>query len=156
MRRRNCLGMVIAVAMLLPGISLAQRDWDRGRRPGRGGSPRIGRVVADCAARTSEFRVSLRRALNRSRLDGSNREDELNTQAARLERSMQRVNEDWNGYHDAHRTRAHVSRAIAAAHDINRTMLRRRMNPRVEAEWRGVRRELNMLAEVFELPKLAW
>jgi hypothetical protein len=155
-KRRTYLNMVIAVAILLPGISLAQPGRDRGRDHGRGGSPRIGRVVADCAARASEFRVSLRRALNRSGLDGTNREDELNTQAARLERSMQRVNDDWNGYHDAHRTRAHVSRAIDAAQDINRTMLRRRMNPRVQEEWRGVRRELNMLAEVFELPKLAW
>ena len=69
---------------------------------------------------------------------------------------MQRVNDDWNGYHDAHRTRAHVSRAIDAAQDINRTMLRRRLGGRVQEDWRGVRRELNMLAEVFELPKLAW
>lgn len=153
MRRRNYLSLVFAVAILLPGISLAQRDRGRGRDSG---SPRIGRTVADCAARASEFRASLRRALNRSGLDGTAREDELNTQAARLERSMQKVSEDWNGSHDARRTRAHVSRAIEAAQDINRTMLRRRMNPRVQEDWRGVRRELNMLAEVFELPKLSW
>lgn len=153
MRRRNYLSMVIAVAILLPGISLAQ--WGRERRRDSG-SPRIGRVVADCAARTSEFRVSLRRALNRGRLDGTAREDELNTQAARLERTMRRVAEDWNGSHDARRTRAQVSRAIEAAQDINRTMQRRRMSPPVEEQWRGVRRELNMLAEVFELPKLSW
>ena len=52
MRRRNYLSLVFAVAILLPGISLAQRDRDRGR--GRdSGSPRIGRTVADCAARAS-------------------------------------------------------------------------------------------------------
>jgi hypothetical protein len=155
MKRRNYLGMVIAVAILLPGISLAQRDRDRDR--GRdSGSPRIGRVVADCAARTGEFKVSLRRALNRSGLDGTAREDELNTQAARLERTMQRVAEDWNGHHDARRTGAQVSRAIEAAQDINRTMQRRRMSPNVQDQWRGVRRELNTLAEAFELPKLSW
>ena len=146
MKRRYYLSMAIAVATLLPGILLAQP-------PGR---MRIGRTVDDCAARTSEFRVSLRRALDHSRLDGTAREDELNTQAARLERNMQKVAEDWNGYHDAHRTRVHVSRAIEAAQDINRTMLRRRLNDRVQEQWRAVRRELNHLAEVFELPRLQW
>lgn len=145
MKRRYYLSMAIAVATLLPGILLAQ--------PGR---MRIGRTVDDCAARASEFRVSLHRALEHSRLDGTAREDELNTQAARLERNMQKVVEDWNGYHDAHRTRVHVSRAIEAAQDINRTMLRRHLNERVQEQWRAVRRELNHLAEVFELPRLAW
>lgn len=151
MSRRMQFIMVIGVVSLLPWISLAQP-----RRGGRGGGARIGGVIADCAARASEFRSSLRRALNHSRLDGSAREDELNAQAARLEREMRRVSEDWNGYHDAHRTRAHVSRAINSAYDINRTMQRRRMNPNVQEQWRGVRRELNMLAEVFELPRLSW
>lgn len=146
MKRRNYLSIFIAVATLLPGILLAQP-------PGR---MRIGRVVEDCAARTSEFRVSLRRALDHSRMDGTAREDELNAQAGRLERNMQRVAEDWNGHHDARRTRAHVSRAIEAAQDINRTMLRRRMNPHVQDQWRVVRRELNRLAEAFDLPRLQW
>ena len=148
MKRRHYLSLAMAVATLLPGILLAQ--------PPGGGRMRIGRTVDDCAARTSEFRVSLRRALNRSGLDGTAREDELNTQAARLERNMQKVAEDWNGSHDVRRTRVHASRAIEAAQDINRTMLRRRMNERVQEQWRGVRRELNRLAEAFELPRLQW
>jgi hypothetical protein len=146
MKRRYCLRMAVAAATLLTGILLAQP-------PGRA---RIGRVVDDCAARTSEFRMSLRRALDHSRLDGTAREDELNAQAARLERNMQRVAEDWNGYHDARRTRAHVSRALDAAQDINRTMVRRRLNPNVQDQWRTVRRELNHLAEVFDLPRIQW
>jgi hypothetical protein len=151
MTRGSYLLLAITAVCLLPWASSAQP-----RRGGRDGGHRIGAVVADCAARAGEFRMSLRRALNHSRLDGTDREDELNAQAGRLEREMQRVSGDWNGHHDARRTRAHVSRAIEAAYDINRTMQRRRMSPRLQDEWRALRRELNMLAEVFDLPKLSW
>src|ERR1035437_3832711 len=45
---------------------------------------------------------------------------------------------------------------IAAGQDINRTMVRRRMNPDVQRQWEAVRGELNRLAEAFELPRIRW
>ena len=147
MNTRRYLALAGAVALLAPGVMLAQR--------GPGGA-RIGRVINDCAARTGDFKVSLRRALNRSRLDGTAREDQLNRDAERLDRSMQRVAEAWNADHDARRTRAHVSRAIEVSQDINRTMVRRRLHPDVQRQWSVVRAELNRLAEVFDLPRIRW
>ena len=150
--------MSLAVALLLPGIVSAQRDYPpRGgyqRRGGRGFD--IARVVADCEERTNQFRVSLRAALNRSGLDGTQREDQLNTDAMRLERSMNRVREAWNRERDVGRTRRFVSDAIAVGQDINRTMVRRRLNPDVQRQWEAVRSELNRLAEAFELPRIRW
>jgi hypothetical protein len=35
-------------------------------------------------------------------------------------------------------------------------MIRRRLNPEVQRQWDIVRRELNHLAEVFDLPKIRW
>ena len=142
----------VAVALLLPGILAAQPGYQR--REERGAN--ISRVVADCEARTNQFRVSLRAALDRSALNGTQREDQLNVDAMRLERSMNRVREAWNRERDPGRTRRFVSDAIAVGQDINRTMARRRLNPDVQRQWDAVRNELNRLAEAFELPRIRW
>jgi hypothetical protein len=142
----------MAVALLLPGILAAQRDY-----PPRGGrNENISRVVADCQDRAIQFRSSLRAALDRSALNGTQREDQLNVDAERLERAMNRVREAWNREHDPPKTRHFVEDSISAGQDINRTMVRRRLNPDVQRQWEAVRGELNRLAEAFELPRIRW
>jgi len=144
----------IAVALLLPGVLAAQPQ--RGYPPRDGRTANISRVVADCEERTNQFRVSLRAALDRSALNGTRREDQLNVDAERLEHAMNRVREAWNREHDPPRTRDFVNEAISAGRDINRTMVARRLNPNVQRQWDAVRSELNRLAEAFELPRMRW
>jgi len=142
----------MAVALLLPGILAAQRRYP----PPEGRNSNISRVVADCEERTNQFRRSLRAALDRSAYEGTRREDQLNVDAERLERAMNRVREAWNREHDPPKTRHFVEDAITAGQDINRTMVRRRLNPDVQHQWDVVRNELNRLAEAFELPRIRW
>jgi hypothetical protein len=142
----------MAVALLLPGILAAQRGYP----PRDERISNISRVVADCEERTNQFRSSLRAALDRSAINGTRREDQLNTDAERLERAMNRVREAWNREHDPPKTRHFVDDAISAGQDINRTMVRRRLNPDVQRQWDAVRGELNRLAEAFELPRIRW
>jgi hypothetical protein len=66
------------------------------------------------------------------------------------------VREAWNREHDPPKTRHFVSDATAVGQDINRTMVRRRLNPDVQRQWDAVRGELNRLAEAFELPRIRW
>ena len=148
------LPLTIAVA-LLPGILPAQ-PRQGGRPPGPERMGNISRVIADCEDRTNDFKRSLRVALDRSSFNNSRREDELNRDASRLERALNRVRESWNLEHNPSRTRRSVGEAITAGRDINRTMVRRRLNPDVQRQWDIVRGELNHLADVFELPSIRW
>jgi hypothetical protein len=95
-------------------------------------------------------------ALDRSSLNNTRREDELNRDASRLEQAMNRVRESWNLEHNPPRTRRSVGDAIAVSQGINRVMLRRRLDPEVQRQWDIVRGELNRLADVFELPSIRW
>lgn len=142
---------LFAAAILLPGIIQAQ-----GRHYGPPPRERISSTIVDCQARTVDFRRSLRHALDRSSLNNTRREDQLNLDAERLEKSMIRVSESWNRYHDAPRARNYVSSAIGVGQDINRTMVQRRLSPDVQRQWDIVRSELNHLAEVFDLPRIRW
>ena len=148
---KRCLPLAVVLIVLAPGILRAQ--------PRYGGPDRrdnIARVIADCEGRTNEFRRSLRMALDRSEMNNTRREDELNMDASRLEQAMNRVRESWNFEHNPGRTRRSVNDAIAVGQNINRTMIRRRLNPDVQRQWDIVRGELNRLAESFQLPRIRW
>jgi hypothetical protein len=146
------LPMMTALALLVPMSVGAQY---RREGPPRG-PEHLSRVIADCEQRTDVFKVSLRRALERSGYRDSSREHELNIAASRLERAMNRVREAWNRERNPPKTRAFVSEAITAGQDINRTMTRHRLDPGVQQQWSAVRTELNRMAEAFELPRVSW
>src|ERR1035437_5276068 len=80
--------LVVALVLLLPATSGAQRSRDRGsdRRE------RIARVIADCEQRTNEFQRAVQRAREHSR----SREDDLERDATRLERALNKIRESWN------------------------------------------------------------
>lgn len=117
---------------------------------------RVAAIIADCERRTDDFKVALKRALERSPLEGSRREDELNRDASKLEHAMNRLRESWNADRDFERSRRHLSVALAAGQDINRTMARHRLRGHLQREWEIVRSELNRLAEVFREPRIRW
>ncbi|MBI4889035.1 MAG: hypothetical protein HY821_00330 [Acidobacteria bacterium] len=113
-------------------------------------------VINDCERRTGAFQRKMRRALNRSGLNRTAREDQLNRDTDRLESAMDKVGDSWNRDHDVHKTRQFVSGAIAVARDINKTMVNWHLDSDAEQEWVAVRGELNRLAQTFGLPKVGW
>jgi hypothetical protein len=148
----------IAVALLLP-VGLNAQGYGRGPDDRRDLEERRGRVagiIGDLQRRTEEFKGALRRALDRSPMEGTHREDELNRDASKLEHATNRLRDSWNADRDFERSRRHLADALAAGQDINRTMSRHRLRGQVQHEWEGVRRELNRLAEVFREPPIRW
>jgi len=156
--KRTHIAALLTALLFAPGLG-AQGYRDRGRPADRDFEERRGRVtgiIADCERRTDEFKVALRRALDHSPLDGSRREDQLNRDAANLEKAMNRLRESWNADRDFERSRRHLGVALNAGRDLNRTLSHHRLRSGVQREWEIVRGELNRLAEVFREPKIRW
>lgn len=149
---RRYLPLVVVLALLWPAVAKAQPPRDRGGRGRDDRSERIARVIGDCEARTNEFRRAVERAWGRERHNN----DELDRNAARLERALNRIRDSWNREHDYRRTRANVGAATDSGRDIDRILRRHRLGPRVEREWGAIRSELNNLADVFEQPRIRW
>ena len=141
------LGILAGLALLLPGLVAAQ---------GRGRHERITSTINDCVDRANDFKHSLHGALEHSRYRDTVREGQLDRDAKRLNKSMNKVGDSWNRDHDPAKTRHFVSEAIEVSRDINRTMVRGRLDPEIERQWSTVRAELNRLADVFELPRIHW
>jgi hypothetical protein len=147
--------LVVALVLLLPASSTAQRNRDRG--PDRDSDrrarfERIARVIADCEARTNDFQTAVRRARERSR----DRGDDFGRDATRLERALNKIRESWNREHDPEKTRAYLGDAISAGQDINRAMARHQLRSQVQREWNAIRSELNNLADVFGERRIRW
>ena len=161
---RKLLVFAITITTLLASPLLAQdrhRDGDRDRGSDRRDdrremSNRISAVVRDCDQRATDFRQALARALDRSRLNGTRREDRLNEEARGLDKAISRLRESWNREHDVERSRRHVAEAIEAGRKINWALEKHAVHGRVQGEWAALRTELNMLAEVFRQPQIRW
>ncbi|MCU0241797.1 MAG: hypothetical protein MUF51_05185 [Vicinamibacteria bacterium] len=106
-------------------------------------------VIRDCETRTDAFRGQIDRALDRSRLDGTKREDQVNKAARRLEDELDQVKREFEKHENYLDIRANVDRALAAARDIDLTMRRQQLGPDAERAWRVLRDELNILADHY-------
>ena len=117
---------------------------------------RISGVVRDCDQRAGEFRIALARAMDRSRLAGTDKADRLNADAQALDHAIGRLRESWNRDRDPERSRMHVRAAVDAARQINWTLEHHRLRGQIQREWDVLRSELNLLAEIFDEPHIRW
>lgn len=148
---------LLLAATLLPAQSYERYRPNRPDRPGSSASIEIiTRTINDCEENTDKFVRTLRRALNRSSLDGTSREDDLNQATRDLERTMDRMGRAWNRDKDVSRTRSLVRDAISSARNVNFTMRTRRLDRDVERDWAEVRAQVNLLARAFKLPTVSW
>ncbi|MGI9035279.1 MAG: hypothetical protein ACR2GD_04485 [Pyrinomonadaceae bacterium] len=138
--------------LMLAGISNAQQpDWARNGRYTRGS---VDKIIKRVENRTDRFVKQFDKALDRSSLDGSRREDNLNQSAKDLEHATDQLRSEFNKHRNWWETRDNVQNCLSIAANINTAMLNHRFNRGTENNWRNVRQELNTLAQVYNLPPM--
>src|SRR5687768_9298615 len=109
-------------------------------------------IIKRVETRSDSFIKQFDRALDRSRLDGTNREDRLNEYARNLERALDELRGEFDRKESYLETRPEVRRCLDIATDINVAMRNRRLGAETERQWAMLRAELNTLANVYNLP----
>jgi hypothetical protein len=155
---RNQLPKIfVALAVVCSVCALSTEAGAQRRRPPR---PRgytkaqVGVIITRVENRSDEFVRNFDAALDRSGLDGTRREDNLNERARNLERSLDDLRREFDRKESYLATRPEVARALRIATEINQVMKRRRMGAETERRWTMLRVELNTLADVYNLPML--
>ena len=143
------VGLLLLVSAAMP--SLAQRRGPRGRIWTK---PEVNQLIKNAENRNDSFVKLFDKALDKSALDGSNREDRLNERAKDLEKAMDKLRSEFDRKENYAETRSEMRDVLLVASEINAVMLRRSLRADVEEEWRLLRRELNILASVYNLPGL--
>ncbi len=93
-------------------------------------------------------------SLDKSPLNGSNREDFLNKRARDLEHATDELRSEFNRRDSWAENKDEVRRCLNIATDINVAMKNQRFSAATESKWNAVRNELNNLAIAYKLSKV--
>ena len=140
---------VICMTLAIASPSFAQ--WRGSSRYNRG---TVDRLIRQAEARSNQFVAVFDRALDRSRLEGTIREDRLNERAAQLESQLNIARQELNRTGNHWAIRSSISNAIDVGQAINNVMRRRQLTPNAERQWMLLRSDLNRLAMVYGLRQM--
>ena len=110
-------------------------------------------IIKRVEERSDSFRKVVDRSLDRSVLDGTNREDNINQQVKELENAIDKLRKEFDRAQTWQETRGQVQTVLNEADEVNAIVRRgrwRRGGP-VKSEWSLVRNDLNRLAGVYDL-----
>lgn len=143
---------VVCLMMAAVSPSFAQ---SRGRARSRGYTKAsVDRLIRQAENRSDQFVALFDRSLDRSRFEGTLREDRLNDRARELEGQLNIVRQEFNRSNSYFDIRSNVASALDAAQGINTVMRNRRLNSVVERQWLLLRSDLNRLASVYNVRQL--
>jgi hypothetical protein len=160
-RRTNLLATAFAAlfALLLPATANAQwgqrRDDDNyGRRNGRL-SDQDRRFLRDVARRIDDrsgsFQRNVDRALDRSRIDDTPREDNINDRVRDFRRAAARFRDRAGDGNNINNSRGEAQQLLSSAAQIDRLVRRVRLDGRAQSDWSQIRSDLHTVANFYNL-----
>jgi hypothetical protein len=145
MLKRICLlaFVVLALSNLIVKVT-AQVSG----QPYRLSDREVQRLLDRIKNKTSGFRDSLKKALNKSRIDGSAREDNINTYVKSFEEETKRLDDHFK-HHKS--TAVDVQSVLQHADRINTFMARHDFDQVTQASWDTLRSDVGQLADVYNV-----
>ena len=156
MNRFKSLVAVFAFALLvfsLPVIASAQwRDNNR-RNDDYYGNNRSNRnlnaTIKNLRNRSREFERRIDRELDRSRINGSRREDRINELAADFARAANRLDDAYDNNRDYRNSQDEAQRVLQLGSQMDRAIGRGRLSGNVQNDWSRIRQDLRILANAY-------
>jgi hypothetical protein len=142
--------IVFNVLMLLASFSIVARAQDT---PYRLSDKDVKKLMAQLKKDTGRFRKSLDSSLDRSRLNGTNREDDINTIVKNNEDATERL---YSRFKDNKSVGADVEAVLDGAAELDRFMARRLASEKAERDWAAVREDLRRLADAYNVSWRWW
>lgn len=167
-RTRNITAFAAAAlfSLLLPVAASAQQGpwWGQGRdrrdddyygrRQGRL-SDNDRRRLRDLARRIDEragsFQRNLDRALDRSRIDDTPREDNINDRVRNFRRAAERFRDRAGDGNNLSHSQNEARQLLSDAGQIDRVMRRVRLDGRAQSDWSQIRADLRTVADFYNL-----
>ena len=135
-------------------------DWRRDRRDDdRYGRGRLSdyerRQLRDLARRiddrSRDLQRDIDRALDHSRVNGTNREDRINNEARDLRDAAARFRSVAGDSNDLYRSRDEARNLLGQASQVGRVLGRIRGDSRTQGDWNQLRSDLRRVADIYNL-----
>jgi archaellum component FlaC len=117
-------------------------------QPYRLSDKEVGRIINRIEDQTKTFRKSLDAALDRSRVNGTNREDNINAFVKSFEEQTKRLHDRFD---DHKSVAADVEAVLDRAAAIDNFMARQRLGGRAEEDWSALKTSLDELAQAYNV-----
>jgi hypothetical protein len=141
---------IINVLILVASFAVVARAQDV---PYRLSDKQVKKLMAQLKKDTERFRKSFDASLDRSRLNNTNREDDINKFLKNYEEATERL---YERFKDNKSVGADVEAVLDGAAEIDRFMTRRLASERAERDWAAVRQDLRRLAEAYNVSWRWW
>ena len=145
MRTRLIL-LACSFGVLLTLVASASAQVDG--QPYRITDREVSRLLDRIKSKTNTFRESLKKALNKSRLDRTQREENINDYVKAFEEDTKRLDDHFD-HHKS--TVADVDSVLQRAARIDTFMTLRPLNGRVQGDWATLRADLELLANAYNI-----
>lgn len=142
------LTLAIGLAVFSLGADAASGQ-NRGRTYSKSD---IERLIRDVESSSRDFQRDFDNWLDRSPLDGQQREDRYNRQVQNLTSALSSLRSNFNNRNDWWLARSDMQRVLNAATPINSALGNREVRGSLNRQWGGLRRNLDRLASAFNLP----
>lgn len=156
MKKASRLFLAAAVLVAISAVAFLTPETVRAQGTHKGSfytKADVERIIRRVEERSDAFRKVVDRSLDRSALNGTNREDNINQQVKELENAIDDLRRDFDRAQTWEESRSQVQRVMNEADEVNALVRRgrwRRGGP-VKAEWALVRADLNKLAGIYNL-----
>ena len=146
MRTRTFL-ISVAISLLLAALAASAAGQVVGQ-PYRVSDREVSRLLDRIKNKTGGFRQSLKNALNKSRLDRTRREEDINAFVKSFEEDTKRLDDNFD-HHKS--TVADVDSVLQRAARIDTLMTVRPLDTRTETAWATLRSDLELLASAYNI-----
>lgn len=147
----------VGFAAVLMFLAVADVSAQSTRRESRGRNltkAQVKVIIDRVENRVDNFVKNYDKALDRSKLNGSSREDWLNRRAKDLEIATDELRREFDRRDLWAENKDEVRKCLNIASDIDRNMRNYKFGAAAEGNWSRVRFELNSLADVYNLPRV--
>jgi hypothetical protein len=137
------------LALFIPTVASAQGwpDYRRDRDNGRYDSRYLRDSIHRLDRLAKDFERDLDRTLDRSRADGTRREDRLNGEARQFRNAVGNLKSSFGNGRDLSRSRDEAQRVLNEASRLDRVL--GRINTQASQRWSEIRRELNVISNAY-------
>ena len=149
---RTLVGISAILLLLVVSDTATAQNNKRESRGNRLSKTQVKLIVNRVEDRVDNFVTNYDKALDRSKLNGSGREDWLNKRAKDMEIATDELKRGFDRSDAWIENKDEVRRCLNIASDIDRNMRNYRFGATAESNWARVRYELNSLADVYNLP----
>lgn len=137
--------VVLSLIMVFAGFRSVARGQAY-QSPYRLNDKQVEQIIHNIEENSERFRDSLDTRLDESRLNGTEREDEVNARVKEFEEATKRLHENFDNRRSA---AGDVQNVLDRAARIDEFMYRNRLGGRAESDWARMRGELDRLASAY-------